>query len=470
RFVDTVVVAVREIGGEVMSGTVAPGATTRLSGTVFDSTKGGPLAGAVVTIEGLGRSTDTDADGRFSFDSLADDGEVRVRVWHPRLDSLALPAPVSRVRVQRRGTASLDVTMPNVAAVADARCGRGARGTARIVTGVLRGPTGDMQAATEVLLLERRVTSGSDSLVTHVEITSDGGRYAFCAIQPGSQAWILARAGADGWIDPRHIPAESAPAVEVIPLQLPLSDSATTDTSGTAGDPAIVLGRTLQEGPASIKGWVLLPEHSEARVQVLVDDVVRATAAPDGSFLVPDVAPGTRRLVLRTTGLLQRRLVLEVVSGQSQVLLVSLRPGPRVVVQVVAPPLDQLSDFRQRRRAGGGTFIDKTEINRRQPRVLSDLMRGVPGVRVEQSRDGLRYLSLHFRRMTPNATAHEESLCDMMIYVDGQPFQGNASAADVRIRMTEVAGIEVYTSAASVPRQFAGANAACGVIMLWLVR
>jgi hypothetical protein len=42
-----------------------------------------------------------------------------------------------------------------------------------------------------------------------------------------------------------------------------------------------------------------------------------------------------------------------------------------------------------------------------------------------------------------------------------------AGDAEVRLPVAEIAAMEVYLSAGSVPRQFAGANAACGVIMIW---
>ena len=48
-----------------------------------------------------------------------------------------------------------------------------------------------------------------------------------------------------------------------------------------------------------------------------------------------------------------------------------------------------------------------------------------------------------------------------------QPFPVEVGHADARIRVNEIAGLEVYVSAASVPREFAGATAACGVIVIW---
>ena len=128
RFIDTVVVAVREVGGEVIaagaSATAASSTPTQLRGTVFDSTTGAPLAGAMVTIEGFGRTAETDSEGRFVFDSLVDDGEVRLRAWHPRLDSLGMPAITQRTQIRRRAENAATLHVPGVSAVARLRCSR----------------------------------------------------------------------------------------------------------------------------------------------------------------------------------------------------------------------------------------------------------------------------------------------------------------------------------------------------------
>jgi hypothetical protein len=139
------------------------------------------------------------------------------------------------------------------------------------------------------------------------------------------------------------------------------------------------------------------------------------------------------------------------------------------VVRRAAPTFDQrMAEFRQRRRAGGGVFLERAEIEKRNPRTLTDLLRTVQGIRVVPTSSGYRYVSAHFRRLSQEVSAGAEAgMCDLMVYLDGQPFPMEGGDADSRIRVNELAALEVYVSASSVPRQFAGASAACGVIMLW---
>jgi hypothetical protein len=478
RFADTVVVAIRDVGGVVLTAGSGMPAThapdTRLTGIVFDSTQAAPLANAHVTIEGFGRDTRTDSAGRFVFDSLADDGEVRLRVWHPRLDSLGLAAIMSTHRLRRRTESTAQLNVSGVAEVARTRCRGAGANTPRVIMGVVQSGADSTQPlpATEVVMLERRgaAADGKDSLVRYVEVASDVGRYAFCDVRPGAQAWLLVHSESN-WSYPRYVSGEDSPPVEVVPLRMALTpDGAVADSndpSPSTGAPALLLGRSAGSGSAPrVDGWVLFPENAAGPVQVLVDDVLRTTVAPDGSFALERIGVGTRRLTFRAPSLAIRHVSVNVQAGQSHLLLVTLRVAPVVIVQQEgAPPDQRLLEFRQRRRAGGGVFLDRAEIERRNPRTLTDLLRTVPGIRVSAGNGGFRFVSTHFRRLAQETG--DAGACDMMMYVDGQPFPAGSGDTDSRIRVSEIGGVEVYVTAGSVPREFAGLTAACGVIVIW---
>jgi hypothetical protein len=211
---------------------------------------------------------------------------------------------------------------------------------------------------------------------------------------------------------------------------------------------------------------VIVPENVTSPVQILVDDVVRGTAGTDGVFALDNVAVGARRLSFRSQAIAVRDVSVNVQEGQSNLLLVTLRTAPLVVVRRNPAVADsRMSEFRRRQQAGGGGyFITRPEIEKRNPRSFTDLMRSVPGVRVIGYGGGFRYVSSHFRRLPSGVT---DGNCDLMMYVDGQPFPIDNGDADARISITEIGAMEVYVSASSVPRQFAGATAACGVIVIW---
>ena len=476
RFSDTVVAAIHEVGGEVLAAgaSIASASTSdsRFSGTVFDSTLGAPLPSAIVTIEGLGRTATTNSAGEFVFDSLAEDGEVRVRAWHPRLDSLGLSAPTGMVRLRRRAAATRDFTIPGVHAVRH-RCQNKPPNADRVIMGTVRSGSDSTQPlpAVEVVLLERRgiTASGADSLVRHTEMSNEVGRYGFCNVKPGSQAWLLVRTGSD-WSEPRHV-GDIAPPVEIVPLRAAsVSDRERTSAQlASPGSPAVILGRTVgSTSIARVSGWVLLPENVSTTVQVLVDDVVRGTVSTEGSFDIGLVPVGPHKLTFRSPTLAIRHIMVDIQNGQSHLLVAALKLAPVVVVVQKPAAVDpRLADFRRRRTSGGGVFIDRAEIERRNPRTLTDLMRGVQGVQVRTRGGATRYVSTHFRRISQGAVSDDDGTCEMMIYLDGQPYSLDGGDAEIRVRVDALAAIEVYVSAASVPREYAGANAACGVILLW---
>lgn len=456
RFVDTLVTAFREEGGELVTGAVASSGA-RLTGLVFDSTSGLPLAGATITVEGLGVTVTTDSTGTFVADSL-EEGDVRVRAWHPRLDSLGLSLPPASVRLRRSGESTASFAVPGIAAIARVRCDAAERGATRIVTGLLHGAGDTVITSADVVLLERR--PDADTLVRHDAVTNDVGRYAFCGVTPGADAWITARAG-DSWTAPQ--PARGDAPVLLVPLRhspVPEPDS--------AAPVAAILARPVTPRPG-IAGWVLGSTALGPSAEVVVDDATQVPIHLDGSFRVAGLAPGTRRVSVRSPGHRAANVLMTVDSGRAVIALITLARAPLVIVQrrPTAVATDaQLVEFRKRRATGGGYYLDRAEIAKKNPRTLTDLLRGVPGVRLIARGAGYTYTTTHFQRL-PGAGDDAGNLCDMMIYVDGQPFLIEGGDADTRIPVAEISALEVYAAASSVPRRYAGTTAACGVILVW---
>lgn len=123
-------------------------------------------------------------------------------------------------------------------------------------------------------------------------------------------------------------------------------------------------------------------------------------------------------------------------------------------VLVAARRPDPLSGFRRRRREERGVFLDRSQIEERQPRQVSDLFRRIPGIQVEHgdpAGPGLR-----MRRFG--------SRCEPLIYLDGVPAPG------LRIDFlmpAELAALEVYRGAAELPLQFGRPTQRCGAIIIW---
>jgi hypothetical protein len=98
-----------------------------------------------------------------------------------------------------------------------------------------------------------------------------------------------------------------------------------------------------------------------------------------------------------------------------------------------------------------GSYIEPETIERRQPSFTSELLRAVPGVRVQPSaRSG--------NRVTIRG-------CAPVVWVDGARMQ-DAQLDDV-VQPQDVAAIEIYRSFSGLPSEYFDRTANCGTIIVW---
>lgn len=130
---------------------------------------------------------------------------------------------------------------------------------------------------------------------------------------------------------------------------------------------------------------------------------------------------------------------------------------PTVVVNDHVERSKLLDGFESRRKLGIGYFVTRADIERRQPRQLSDYMRMVPGVRIATLENGRS--ALRFARNAKNN-------CPPQYFVDGIP----TSNFDIdEVLPGDVEGIELYPGSAGVPPQFNRfyGTTICGTILIW---
>ena len=121
--------------------------------------------------------------------------------------------------------------------------------------------------------------------------------------------------------------------------------------------------------------------------------------------------------------------------------------------------------FEERRRRGGGTFFTRAEIERRAPPVVTELLRGVPGLRV--SEDGAEVCAA--RGGAPGGAADTRSCgCAVAWVLDGRPL-ADATPAEVNalVAPERLGGVEVYAARRTAPRDLVGDRAECGAVLLW---
>jgi hypothetical protein len=177
----------------------------------------------------------------------------------------------------------------------------------------------------------------------------------------------------------------------------------------------------------------------------------------NGRFLFRSVPPGTYRLVVTFLGYRDVRDTLPVRPDSDLDLSLAMAVAPirlePLVVVTERRTSGIMGDFERRRQSRSGTFFDREDIEARNPYLLSDLLRSVPGARV----------------IPTGALSHTVRLrggCTPELWVDGIPLMTIEGMDDILPTM-DIEAVEVYHGV-SLPVQF-GSNS-CGAIIVWTRR
>ena len=206
---DTVLHAVREAGGEVvevLGERRLSRSPARIAGSVFDSTRGVPLAGARVFISGTSLATDTDSTGHFVLDGVPA-GDHALAFVHPRLDTIAAVATAVGVGVAGADTVQVELGTPTWRTILRAACGDAlATGEGTLVGWVRSGGNGlaVADAIVTILWTDPRVAGGSSRTQRgRVDTRTDHeGAFRACGIRGGASVRVLI--GTDG-----HTPVDA---------------------------------------------------------------------------------------------------------------------------------------------------------------------------------------------------------------------------------------------------------------------
>lgn len=246
------------------------------------------------------------------------------------------------------------------------------------------------------------------------------------------------------------------PAVAAVPGGGPGHAAAQQPPTG------VVTGTVTGEDAATLAG-----------VEVTVVGLPLGTVTgPDGRFRIARILPGAAVLEVRMMGYRSAAFPIDVAAGVTLELALALEVSPVPLDPLEVRAQQRLSPemrgFYERRERGAGHFFTREEIGRMQSRLVTDVLRRAPGVRVEPT-SGTRGIG-HVVRMRRATGIAGSRPCPVLYYVNGVPFPLDANLGiDQFVRPDEVAGIEVYSGPAQLPPRFHSSNqgARCGVIIIW---
>ena len=215
--------------------------------------------------------------------------------------------------------------------------------------------------------------------------------------------------------------------------------------------------------PAAALSGVVKDETGAVIPNVEVSAIkVRAAVRTDslGRFLLANLPPGPLEFTFRRLAFSPFLMTIDVSAGDTTDVEVTLSTAgvklPTVTVQGTTEHHRQLDGFEERRRQGLGHYVTRTEIETRDPLLLSEMMRTIPGTFLVPT--GLFGMSvLRFSRRVD---------CLPTYFVDGMLMR-NYNIDDMPVRNVE--GIEVYSGTSGLPGQFVNRmnSPACGTVVIW---
>jgi hypothetical protein len=237
-------------------------------------------------------------------------------------------------------------------------------------------------------------------------------------------------------------------------LLLSLFASVTSAQVGTSNAPgARLTGRVADAvGSAIVNAEVLVANTS-----------IRAETGSDGRFELAAVPSGPVEVVVRRMGFSPAKIPLDLSAGELRDIRVLLSPVAMVIdsvaIKAEAPPVEKnFGGFETRKARGFGTFITREQIEKKNPRVVTDLFRTVSGVKVVRENGVPTIVS---------ARLGTTISCPVRYYVDGTYYPLYGQSVDLLVEPVDIGAIEVYPGGATIPPQFGGRESGCGVVAIW---
>lgn len=420
----------------------------RIIGAVADSLHGKGLSGAEITLSGTAFVTTTDSLGRFHFDNVPP-GTKQVGVFHPLLDSLGISIGSKPFALGLDSIAVILLSIPSPRVLITQLCGdkRGEYGIG-LITGRLFDPESAMPLRnarvsfrwTSYEIKARRLLSETPRAI--VALTDSAGIFRACGLP--TDVGIRMQADRGGAESP-----ELEVTIGAVPIVLADISIARSDSRAFG----VVRGIIADSAGSVIPGAYV--EMQGLGVSAFTD----AT----GEFLFDAVATGTQIVVARKIG--YAPIAFPTVVGPKHPVRVSYRMTRYV------PALDKISirgrvnsgldriGFTRRDHADVGNFITAEDIRKQGATRLSEILRRVPGLRIDKEA-GQPVL-----RSSRGTKSTIDQGC-LRLMLDGTEWLlSSAGEIDNIVQAAKIAAIEIYNPL-DVPGDYTAAQK-CTTILVW---
>jgi Carboxypeptidase regulatory-like domain len=455
--------------------TAAPaGAGQSVSGIVYDSVGGKPLADAAVqlvkadSLAAAARTAMTDSLGHFRINDVPA-GHYLIGFLHPMTDSLGIEPKLRDVIVDGRQAVRVDLAIPSPHTLRVALCGATVVADSEaLIFGIVRTAS-DRAAADSAHVIARWVelslgTGGLQRTTPrHEVLTHETGWYAICGAPVGGTIALNATRGAD--------------STEALDLEVPIDGFlrrdlwfgvarlATGSASRAAGDSTALAGSRILTGDGRLSGVVVaaLGGRPLGGARVGIANGPQTRADERGQWILTAVPTGTRTLEVKAVAHYPVVMPVDVIDGAPpiRVAMLTLKSVlDTVMITATRKGSRNAMEFMNRRRSsGGGRFLTSADIASRSPAYTADLFRTIPGVYVDHDRNGDDILTMNGGGFAGR--------CRPSVFLNGMSLRG-LSANDINsaVRPSELIGVEVYARGSSAPAQYTEQNG-CGSVLFW---
>jgi hypothetical protein len=207
-----------------------------------------------------------------------------------------------------------------------------------------------------------------------------------------------------------------------------------------------------------------------ARISILRTTLSVGTG-PNGRFRIVDVPSGQYIVIVRRAGFHPTSAVLQVSPLDTLRLSYTMEEAPAELATVTVTEKREsfrMLEFEYRRKIGEGEFMTQAQIDQHNPPYATELFRyfGTIDVAPTSGGGGQDVYYPVSRRATGGMTPTGQATCFMTVIIDNVPMPAPFNL-DLLPSPRDMAGIEVYAGAATIPLQYAGFNRNCGLILVW---
>ena len=450
----------------------APAGQSVAVGTVFDSIRLRPLAGARVRMDSSPLFTITDAEGHFRLEGIPA-GPHYLRVEAPVVDTLGLALRSKIATYAEVETKLVELATPSQESLVNVSCPAvwRARGPTMLIGRIREADTGAPAVGAKVSLVWYEiVTVGGLKKTPRVReaVVGPDGVYRICGLPTELQgkAQVIR-----GGVTSGDVPIDfGQDLVALRSLSIAQAGTIVAQESeretDAAGKPVEKAPPPRMYGSAKLTGRVLNKANLPIEgAHVQLDGANRATLTRhNGEFTLDSLPAGTQTVSVRKLGYALTEKAVDLASRDATQVTVSMDDFVPVLetVRVNAQRESALDavGYSGRKRGSGGWFMDGPELTNRTMSKFSDVLRMAPGISIQRQGD----------KQFITDSKDPVNGC-VNIWIDGTQWQQlEAGDVDDFLPPGDVGALEVYSNG-STPAQFEGiARGSCSTVVVWTSR